>query len=180
MAVKTPIKLGNIAVLGRPRFEDNMICTVVNVGDPRNSLVSSIIGGVTIVLTNEDSNQMLNISDVSIEAFHGNLTNLKNDLPSCFLYLHKLENSTIDSILYDSDDFNERDSIICYSSSPSVTEALAKLVDNHNIQYENAKVSKHELSNQLGNTLDSLVDSISFRSKSESESNSEQKIMVKI
>lgn len=180
MAVKSPIKLGNIAVLGRPRFEENLLCTVVNVGDPRNSLVTSISGNVTIVLTNEDSSQMLNISDVSIEACHDNLNNLKSDMPSCFLYLHKLENSTIDAILYDSDDFNERDSIICYSSSPSMTEALSILVDKHNLEYDNNSTSIHGLSNQLANTLDSLVDSISFISSSETESKSEHNVMEPI
>jgi glycogen synthase len=167
MSIKNSIKSHNIALLSRPRFERGVLCTVVNVGDPRNSLVTSLSNDVTIVLTKEDSMQMINISDAIPEANFDNFKSLSSEWPKQKIFIHQLEKSTVDSIVFDSDDFNERESILCFSNSVACTNQLLTLVSKHNEQYKDNTFSFEAFAHAFSNTLDEISNDISFKGSAE-------------
>jgi hypothetical protein len=167
MSNRNSIKSHNIALLSRPRFEEGVLCTVVNVGDPRNSLVTSLNGDVTIVLTKEDSMHMINISDVIPEANFDNFKLLCSEWPKHELFIHQLKSSTVDSIVFDSDDFNERESILCFSNSPACTNQLEAMVCNHNELYKDDSLSLSTLADDFSLILDGIANEISFNGSSE-------------
>ncbi|MDI5833330.1 hypothetical protein OCF84_20600 (plasmid) [Shewanella xiamenensis] len=160
-AVKSSIKLSNIALLERARYENGQSITVVNVGDPRNSIVSSLDGTVTLVLTKDEVRQYVNISDVFSEVEQLDLAQLKDNLPSYPLNLYKISDSTVHSILFDSYDIFERESIICFSNTPESTAVLEDIVSAHNKLFGCETVNLMDLSNQLIDFLDENDESIS-------------------
>lgn len=157
--VKSSIKLSNIALLNRARHEDGLSITIVNVGDPRNSIVTSLDGSTKLVLTKDDLREYINIADAFPEVSELNTDSILSLLPNHPVNLYTTTNSTVHSILFDSLDINERESIICYSNNSESTKALESIVFEHNRTYGLSITQLSQLSDQLSfQLLDSLDD----------------------
>lgn len=168
---KSSIKSMNIALLERARLENGKFFTVVNVGDPRNSIVTSLSGDVSIVLTKEDMRNMINIADAYPEATVSNINKIKTGWPKHPINLYKVDNSTVDSILFDSNDHDERESIICFSNSPFVSNLIEQEVYKHNAQFSYLNESLNASTLDLADSLEAALILLSEPAESNSNDN---------
>ncbi|MBE8232227.1 MAG: hypothetical protein HAW67_00730 [Endozoicomonadaceae bacterium] len=148
-------KKGNIAILPSIRSDNKILCDLVNVGDPRNSLVAPLLGDFKLVLTHQERISLVNIDSCKQSLTHENSDSAANTWPLQQLYLLKVDNSTADALIFDSEDFNDSDSLLGFTVDGKSTACVSDLIEKHNVNFA------QKVSTELEAVLDGLMDSFS-------------------